>query len=285
LTFTLAASPYPPLAVPSAPSGLTAIAGVSRNYLSWTPPSGDTSQGYVVHRSTTSGGPYATLASWSASTAAQYTDATAVNGTKYYYVVSAINQAGTSGSSLEAVATPVAAGALPAGWIRADIGSTGGSGTYAAVGNGTFLINGNGTGIGGAADSFTYAYQNVTGDHTIVARLVTAGTKVGLMMRETVAVNSALAAITLGDTGGRETKRGTRTATGANLNWFTGNEFTVVPVWYKLQRAGNTFTASQSPDGVTWFTVGAGTVAMSTSYLVGVAVDSGATVFDNVSSE
>jgi len=285
LTFTLVASPYPPLAVPSPPSGLAATAGVSRNYLSWTPPNGDTAQGYVVRRSTTSGGPYTTLASWSASTAAEYTDATAVNGTKHYYVVSAVNQAGTSGNSSEASATPVAAGGLPAGWTRADIGSTGGSATYAAVGNGTFLVNGTGTGIGGASDSFTYAYQNVTGDHTIVARLVTAGTKVGLMMRETVAANSALAVITLGDTGGRETKRGTRASTGANLNWFTGNEFTVVPVWYRLQRAGNTFTASQSPDGVTWFTVGSGTVAMSISYLVGVAVDSGATVFDNVSSE
>jgi hypothetical protein len=165
-----------------------------------------------------------------------------------------------------------------------DVAASGGTASYASVGKGTFLINGGGTGIGGASDSFTYAYQSVTGDHTIVTRLVTAGTKVGLMMRESTAANAALAALTLGDTGGRETRRGIRASTGANLNWYGGNEFTWAPVWYKLQRTGNTFSASQSLDGVTWFTVGSGTVAMANTYLVGLAVASGATTFDNVTS-
>ncbi len=285
LTFTQNASAYPPSPIPAAPTGLTATPSVSQVYLSWTPPSGDTTQGYVVRRATTSGGPYTSIASWNASTAAQYTDATAANGTTYYYVVSAVNQAGTSGNSVEASATPVAAGALPAGWQWADIAATGGSATYASVGNGTFLINGNGTGIGGASDSFTFAYQNVTGDHTITARLTQAGAKVGLMMRETLAANSALTTITLGDTGGRESNWGIRASTGANLNWYnTGNQFTWVPVWYKLQRSGTTATASQSLDGVTWFAVGSTTVTMANTYYIGLAVIPGATTFDNVTS-
>ena len=90
--------------------------------------------------------------------------------------------------------------------------------------------------------------------------------------------------ITLCDTGGRETKWGVRASAGANLNWTSGNEFTVVPVWYKLERAGNTFTASQSLDGITWFTVGSSTVAMASTYFVGLAVVSGATTFDSVTT-
>jgi alginate lyase/fibronectin type III domain protein len=284
LTFTLSASAYPPLPIPAVPTGLTTVPGASAVYLTWTPPGGDTAQGYVVRRATTSGGPYATIASWNASTAAEYTDATAVDGTTYYYVVSAVNQAGTSANSAPASATPVAAGALPAGWQRADVASAGGAGSYAGVVNGTFLVNGNGTGIGGASDSFSYAYRNVTGDHAITARLLVAGTKVGLMMRETLAANSALTVITLGDVGGRETKWGVRASAGANVNWTSGNEFTVVPVWYKLVRAGNTFTAFQSLDGVTWFTVGSSTVAMAGTYFVGLAVVSGATTFDSVTA-
>jgi hypothetical protein len=284
LTYTLSASVYPPLPVPAVPAGLTATPGVSHVYLSWTPPSGDTAQGYVVRRSTTSTGPYATIASWNASTAAEYTDATAVDGTTYYYVVAAVNQAGTSADSASVSATPVAAGALPAGWQRADVASAGGGASYAGVGNGTFLVNGNGTGIGGATDSFTYAYQNVTGDRAIVTRLLVAGTKVGLMMRETLAANAALTTITLGDVGGRETKWGVRASAGANLTWTAGNEFTVVPVWYKLERVGNTFKASQSLDGVTWFAVGSSTVAITNTYFVGLAVVSGAATFDGVTT-
>jgi len=39
LAFTLNASTYPPFAIPAAPTGLNAVAGVGRVFLSWTPPS------------------------------------------------------------------------------------------------------------------------------------------------------------------------------------------------------------------------------------------------------
>jgi hypothetical protein len=89
---------------PAAPSGLVATAGNAQIVLSWNPSSGATS--YVIRRSTTSGGPYTTVAS--GLTATTYTDAGLANGTTYYYVVAATNAAGTSPNSSQASATPAA---------------------------------------------------------------------------------------------------------------------------------------------------------------------------------
>src|SRR5437867_3961431 len=83
---------------------------------------------------------------------------------------------------------------------------------------------------------------------------------------------------------------GTRSSTGGSMTWITGNQYTWMPVWFRLQRSGNTFTASQSSDGDTWFTVGTSTVNMASTYYVGLAACSGDTTnntletstFDNV---
>jgi len=64
-----------------------------------------------------------------------------------------------------------------------------------------------------------------------------------------------------------------------------------LPVWFKLQRSGNTFTGSQSLDGTNWFTVGSSSVTMASNYLVGVAVCSrdtatlNTTTIDNVTTD
>lgn len=90
--------------VPSTPSGLQATAGDAQITLTWTASSGST--GYKVLRSTTSGGPYTQIAAPSGST---YSDTGLTNGTTYYYVVVAVNAAGTSANSNQASATPIAA--------------------------------------------------------------------------------------------------------------------------------------------------------------------------------
>src|SRR6185436_19615914 len=71
--------------------------------LSWNISSGATS--YNLKRSTTSGGPYTTIAN---SVNVSYTDSGLVNGTMYYYVVSAANSAGESAYSSQVSAKPVA---------------------------------------------------------------------------------------------------------------------------------------------------------------------------------
>lgn len=283
LTFTLNASTYPPSPIAPAPTGLTATAGVGRIFLKWTR-SGDTANGYEVRRATTNGGPYSSIASWTDNTRAEHTDTGVTNGTTYYYVVAARNQAGTSGNSNQASTTPVAAGALPSGWTRSAIGSTGGSGSYANVGGGTFVIAGAGTDINGTSDSFSYAHRTVTGDATITARLIINGTvKCGIMMRESTAANSRALSMTLGEAGGRFANFRTRATAGASMTAQLGNTYTWTPAWFRLQRVGNVFTASESSDGVTWFTVGSSsTVAMAGTYLVGLAVTASTATYDNV---
>jgi fibronectin type 3 domain-containing protein len=103
------ATPEPP--APPAPIGLSATAGNSSVTLGWSASSGATS--YNVYRGTTTGGE-STTAIATGITAVSYTDSTAVNGTTYYYKVTAVNGGGASGLSNEASATPEPAISTPA---------------------------------------------------------------------------------------------------------------------------------------------------------------------------
>lgn len=98
---------------PAAPAGLSAAPGDSKVALSWSASSGASS--YIVKRSTSSTGAYTTLVS--GLTATSYTDNTATNGTAYYYVVNAVNSAGTSANSNPVSATPQAASSNPSNLV------------------------------------------------------------------------------------------------------------------------------------------------------------------------
>jgi len=69
------------------PSGLAATPGNNQVTLVWNPLLGAAS--YNLKRSTVSGGPYTVISTPGIVTGTNYSDATAVNGTTYYYVVSA----------------------------------------------------------------------------------------------------------------------------------------------------------------------------------------------------
>ena len=88
---------------PPAPTGLVATPGNAQVSLSWNASTGATS--YNVKRSTTSGGPYTTIAT--GVTATNFTNTQLVNGTTYFFVVTAVNSAGESGNSNQASATPL----------------------------------------------------------------------------------------------------------------------------------------------------------------------------------
>ena len=78
--------------------------GDSQVSLTWNTSAG--AESYNVHRFTSSGGPYTTIAT--GVTANSYTDTGLTNDTTYYYVVSAVNFYGESADSNEADATPQA---------------------------------------------------------------------------------------------------------------------------------------------------------------------------------
>jgi regulation of enolase protein 1 (concanavalin A-like superfamily) len=166
--------------------------------------------------------------------------------------------------------TPV----LPSPWQSSDIGSVtpAGSATYSS---GTFTVKGAGADIWDVADAFQYVYQPVNGNVEIIARVASltntnAWAKAGVMVRETLAANSkhAFAAATPSN-GVALQSRSTTGGTSANVG-----AASTIPVWLKLNRSGNVFTASRSADGVTWTTTGSVTISMTTSVYVGLAVTS-----------
>lgn len=72
---------------PAAPQGLNASPGDETNALSWQLVNESDVTGYTVHRSETTGGPYTSVATLGL--VDQYTDTGLVNGTTYFYVVTA----------------------------------------------------------------------------------------------------------------------------------------------------------------------------------------------------
>ena len=97
------------LTPPTPPTGLTATPGDGRVNLIWSPSPGASS--YNVKRGPKLG-PFVTFAS---PTGTSQVDLAVVNGTKYFYVVSAVNTGGESGNSARASAVPGSIPATPGG--------------------------------------------------------------------------------------------------------------------------------------------------------------------------
>ena len=104
----VSATPATTPTAPAAPTGLQGTAGNAKVTLTWNSSTGATS--YHLKRSTTSG----TETQIAAPTSNSFTDTTVTNGTKYFYVVSAVNANGESANSNEVSATPTAPATVPA---------------------------------------------------------------------------------------------------------------------------------------------------------------------------
>ena len=105
---------------PAAPTGLTATAGDGTIDLDWNDNADSDLGGYTVYRATLSGGPYNAV-NGTLLTVSHLVDTGLVNGTSYYYVVTASDLSGNeSASSVEANATPSGSvgGGDPAAWIN-----------------------------------------------------------------------------------------------------------------------------------------------------------------------
>ncbi|MBI3721479.1 MAG: fibronectin type III domain-containing protein, partial [Fimbriimonas ginsengisoli] len=128
------AAPLPP--APSAPIGVVATADNAQATLTWAVSAGATS--HNVYYATTASG--ATVASATKSTGITGPSATInglVNGTTYYFVVTAVNGGGEGAASAQATATPQAAiPTVPTG-VTASAGNAQTSVTWAAVSGAT----------------------------------------------------------------------------------------------------------------------------------------------------
>jgi hypothetical protein len=166
--------------IPNAPTGLTATPGDSHVLLNWNASAGATS--YNVKRSTISGGPYTTIAS---PTSNSYNDTGAVNGTLYFYVVSAANTAGESGNSSEVNAMPVAPSTPPSGSGSANPSSVQAGNTTTLTVNVTPGSNPTSSGIAVRADlssiggSSTQSFTDNGGNSFSYLATVSSGTSAG----------------------------------------------------------------------------------------------------------
>lgn len=201
---------------------------------------------------------------------------------------------GGSGSQNEqALETESSAKMLNGAYTSSDIGSVGLAGSY-SVSGGVHTLRGAGADIWTTSDGFRYAYESLTGDGTLTARVVSltntnATAKAGVMMRESLAANSRNVMALLTPTAANSYRFQTRSSTGGTTSRPATTGTASPPGWVRVTRSGNTFSAFSSSNGTTWSTIGAPvTVTMGATIFIGLAVTSHNTgalataVFDNV---
>jgi regulation of enolase protein 1 (concanavalin A-like superfamily) len=165
--------------------------------------------------------------------------------------------------------------ALPAGQQSADVGGPAihGSATY---GSGIYTIKGAGADVWGAADEFHYVYLLVTGDVDVRVRVASVTNtdmwaKAGIMIREALTADARHAFVAATPAAGYAFQR--RPDTGGASESTSGGTG-APPGWVRLVRAGSTFAAYRSADGVTWTSIGTDVVPIGAMAYVGLAVTS-----------
>jgi hypothetical protein len=148
------------------------------------------------------------------------------------------------------------------------------------VTNNALTLSGTGTDIWNNSDDFTYAYKTLTGDGSIVARVVSIGAgtntwaKGGVMIRNTTSggstfINMVLTANTDGTAGNGASFQYRLAANGACGN--TDSTAAIKPpYWVKVQRTGNSLMGYVSANGTTWTQMGTTqSIAMSGPVCIG----------------
>ena len=148
---------------------------------------------------------------------------------------------------------------LPASWMNQDIGTgmAEGSATY---NNGTYTIRGAGELIPPhQSDQLHFVFQELTGDFTIVARVVSMqGTDptamAGLMARDSLDPGSSMVQfwVTPASEGEIDISLGSRSETGGSSSAGMEIDAANFPFSLKLARSGNDFSGWYSSNGVDW---------------------------------
>jgi cellulose 1,4-beta-cellobiosidase len=140
-----------------------------------------------------------------------------------------------------------------------------------------YIVAGSGADISGTADQFRYLYMAGGTNCSIITEVLNMTTnsnsaaKAGVMIRNTLATNSAEVSITVTPANGVTWQY--RTTTGGTTSGSRAAGL-VAPYWVQLVRIGGTFTGYASANGVTWtqeFTVN---ITMANTVYIGLAVTS-----------
>ena len=212
-----------------------------------------------------------------------YTPATSYTGTDQFTFKA------NDGSLDSAEATVEISVTSSSNWQTTDIG-TGMLAGSLAMNGGTFTQAGSGL-LTGSSDKFRFTYQILAGDGEIIARVPVFqntgnNSRVGVMIRETLATGSKYVMMGLTSSNGyRWSRRSTTDANQTSTIYGTG---TAPNFWVRLLRVGGTITGYTSADGAAWTLTGTSTMTLTTNVFVGLAVDSGSDTtlntsqFDNV---
>jgi len=161
---------------------------------------------------------------------------------------------------------------LPWPWTESAIGNSTDQGV--ALYDSSYVLSNLGADIWSPADKLKYVAQSLTGDGTLTIKVSSIAsadswTRLGLMMRESL--NPDAKNVLLSLTTGNGLVFQSRQTTGGNTDFRTSSVSKTPPVWLKLTRSGDVFTASYSSDGTTWTTQGTETIVMGPTIQVGVA--------------
>jgi hypothetical protein len=182
---------------------------------------------------------------------------------------------------------------LPSSLDNEDMGAIGqvGSSTYSG---GAFTLTSTGQGISNTADGIQFLYEPLSGNGTLVARVVSvqgsASAIAGVMIRETLtpSATNATAAYWAGNSTIAFDARPTTGATNIQEGTITNSQS--LPYWVMLVRNGNSISAYGCSDGLNWVQMGTShTITMVQSVYVGLFLASSNTTvlatatFDNLS--
>ena len=159
-----------------------------------------------------------------------------------------------------------------------DIGAVAAAGSSAQVGD-NYVINGSGRDIWNNADEFYYMRSDVVGDGQITARIdditnTDQWAKAALVWRDNDTNPGAKAAYIIRRPDGRVALQWRENTNGPSGWAGFGPNVGDVPVYVRLTRAGNDFTAEQSTDNLNWTVIGSRTITMNTNATLGLGVTS-----------
>ena len=148
----------------------------------------------------------------------------------------------------------VPAGQCASGWTCADIGAATPAGSQSVDASGNWTIEGGGGDIWGTFDEFHFAWQQLAADGTVTADVASQTptdpyAKAGVMLRLTSDPASPYYAVLV--TPGHGVTIQYRDAQGDGSTSPAGVGGTV-PLYVQITRAGTTYSAATSTDGVTW---------------------------------
>ncbi|MBN2162398.1 MAG: carbohydrate-binding protein [Pontiellaceae bacterium] len=175
-------------------------------------------------------------------------------------------------------------GMLSNGWYHGDIGTVSEVGS-AGLRGAALTITAAGSGSE-TNDALHFVYRTATGDLTALVRIAdmssSADARTGLMLRNSLASDAG--SIFAGRTGDGRLVLKCRSADGDASSLISSTAGFDTPLWLKLERSGNLFTAYSSPDGETWAEFGSTEATLNEELYGGIAASGSDGISATVSS-